>query len=79
MDINTLYKYAYWGAIEHIKTLTYLYNMCKEVGDGDSMDEYETEIEKSKTDFKTIVSELGFNFDSCIQVLDWEIRKELEK
>lgn len=78
MDKEKLYKYAYWGVSEHIKVLTCLYEMCKEVGDGDAMDEYKIKIEKAKADFKTIVLELGFDFDSCVQVLDWEIRKEFK-
>ena len=46
MDLYLIYKYAYWGAIEKLKTLTKLYNMCLEVSDGDAAEEYEIEIEK---------------------------------
>ena len=41
MDLYLMYKYAYWGAIEELKTLTKLYNMCLEVSDGDAAEEYE--------------------------------------
>ena len=75
MDLIMIYKYAYWGAIEELKTITKLYNMCIEVGDGDAAEEYEIEIEKIKSDFDFIISALGFDRDSCWQVLDCEIRK----
>ena len=61
MDLNLMYKYAYWGAIEELKTLTKLYNMCIEVSDGDAAEEYEIEIEKTKSDFNFIISALGYN------------------
>ena len=75
MDLYMMYKYAYWGVIEELKTITKLYNMCIEVGDGDAAEEYEIEIIKSKSDFVFIISALGFDRDSCWQVLDYEIRK----
>ena len=49
--------------------------MCIEVSDGDAAEEYEIEIEKTKSDFDFIISALGFDRDSCWQVLDYEIRK----
>lgn len=75
MDLNMMYKYAYWGAIEELKTITKLYNMCIEVGDGDAAEEYEIEIEKIKSDFDFIISALGYNKEASWQVLDYEIRK----
>ena len=40
MDLNMMYKYAYWGVIEELKTLMKLYDMCIEVSDGDAAEEY---------------------------------------
>ena len=74
MDLYMMYKYAYWGVIEELKTITKLYNMCIEVGDGDAAEEYEIEIEKTKSDFDFIISALGFDRDSCWQVLNYENR-----
>ena len=70
-----MYKYAYWGIIEELKMLTKLYNMCVEVSDGDAAEEYENQIQKTKLDFDFIISALGYNKESCWQVLDYEIRK----
>lgn len=75
MDLQTMYKYAYWGVIEELKMLTKLYNMCIEVRDGDAVEEYENQIQKTKLDFDFIISALGYNKESCWQVLDYEIRK----
>ena len=75
MDLYMMYKYAYWGVIEELKTLTKLYNMCTEVSDGDAAEEYEIEIEKIKSDFDFIISALGCNKEASWQVLDYEIRK----
>ena len=75
MDLQTMYKYAYWGIIEELKMLTKLYNMCMEVRDGDAVEEYENQIQKTKLDFDFIISALGYNKESCWQVLDYEIRK----
>lgn len=75
MDLQTMYKYAYWGIIEELKMLTKLYNMCIEVRDGDAVEEYENQIQKTKLDFDFIISALGYNKESCWQVLDYEIRK----
>ena len=75
MDLQTMYKYAYWGVIEELKMLTKLYNMCMEVQDGDAVEEYENQIQKTKLDFDFIISALGYNKESCWQVLDYEIRK----
>lgn len=76
MDLYLIYKYAYWGAIEELKTLTKLYNMCLEVSDGDAAEEYEIEIEKTKSNFDFIISALGYDKESCWQVLAYELRKE---
>ena len=75
MELETLYKYAYRGVIDHIKILTKLYNMCVEVGDGDAASEYEIQIENSKSDFNNIVLCLGYDLCSCYEILDYEIRK----
>lgn len=75
MDLNIMYKYAYWGIIEELKMLTKLYNMCVEVSDGDAAEGYENQIQKTKLDFDFIISALGYNKESCWQVLDYEIRK----
>ena len=61
MDLYMIHKYAYWGVIEELKTLTKLYNMCIEVSDGDAAEEYEIEIEKTKSDFNFIISALGYD------------------
>ena len=61
MDLYMIYKYAYWGVIEELKTLTKLYNMCIEVSDGDAAEEYEIEIEKTKSDFNFIISAVGYD------------------
>ena len=61
MDLYMIYKYAYWGVIEELKILTKLYNMCIEVSDGDAAEEYEIEIEKTKSDFNFIISALGYD------------------
>ena len=70
-----MYKYAYWGVIEELKTLIKLYNMCIEVGDGDASDEYLIRINETKSDFDYIISALGYNREACWQVLDYEINK----
>ena len=70
-----MYKYAYWGVIEELKTLMKLYNMCIEVGDGDASDEYLIRINETKSDFDYIISALGYNREACWQVLDYEINK----
>lgn len=75
MDLQTIYKYAYWGVIKEIKTMTTLYNMCIEVGDGDASKEYENQIQNLKLDFDFIIQCLGYDKESCWQVLDYEIRK----
>ena len=49
--------------------------MCLEVSDGDAAEEYEIEIEKTKSNFDFIISALGYDKESCWQVLDYEIRK----
>ena len=61
MELRTIYEYAYWGVIDKLKTLTKLYNMCIEVGDGDASEEYEIAIEKIKSDFNIIISALGYD------------------
>ena len=75
MELRTIYEYAYWGAVEHLDVLNRLYNMCLEVSDGDAAEEYEIEIEKTKSNFDFIISALGYDKESCWQVLDYEIRK----
>lgn len=70
-----MYKYAYWGVIEELKTLMKLYNMCIEVGDGDALDEYLIRINETKSDFDFIISALGYDKESSWQVLDYELRK----
>lgn len=70
-----MYKYAYWGVIEELKTLMKLYNMCIEVGDGDASDEYLIRINETKSDFDYIISALGYDKEACWQVLDYEINK----
>ena len=75
MDIIQLYKYAYWGTIDHLRTITKLYNMCIDSGDGDAAEEYEIQIQKAKSDFDFIVSALGYDMEACHQVLDYELRK----
>ena len=70
-----MYKYAYWGVIEELKTLMKLYNMCIEVGDGDASDEYLIRINETKSDFDFIISALGYDKESSWQVLDYELRK----
>ena len=76
MDLLMMYKYAYWGVIEELKTLMKLYNMCIEVGDGDASDEYLIRINETKSDFDFIISALGYDKESSWQVLDYELRKE---
>ena len=71
-----MYKYAYWGVIEELKTLMKLYNMCIEVGDGDASDEYLIRINETKSDFDFIILALGYDKESSWQVLDYELRKE---
>ena len=78
MEQNTIMEYAYWGVIEEIATLTRLRDMCLEVSDGDTANEYENRIEKSKSDFDFIIQSLGYNKESCLEVLDYEIRKKVE-
>ena len=56
MDLLMMYKYAYWGVIEELKTLMKLYDMCIEVGDGDASDEYLIRINETKSDFDFIIS-----------------------
>lgn len=73
-----MYEYAHWGAIEKLKTITQLYNMCIEAGDGDAAEEYKIEIEKIKSDFDIIVRALGYDKEASWQVLDYEIRKVCE-
>ena len=75
MDITILYKYAYQGVIERILTLTKLYNMCVEVGDGDAAEEYEIQIQKTKSDFDSIILTLGLNREETYELLDWEIER----
>lgn len=75
MDTKVLYEYAYQGVIERILTLTKLYNMCVEAGDGDAMDEYLIAISKTKSDFDFIISVLGFDRDECWKCLNWEIER----
>lgn len=75
MDLLMMYKYAYWGVIEELKTLMKLYNMCIEVGDGDASDEYLIRINETKSDFDFIISALGYDKESSWQVLDYELRK----
>lgn len=75
MDLIQIYKYAYWGAIEHLRTITKLYNMCIDVGDGEAADEYKIQIQNSKSDFEFIVSALGYDMEACHQILDYELRK----
>lgn len=70
-----MYKYAYWGVIEELKTLMKLYDMCIEVGDGDASDEYLIRINETKSDFDFIISALGYDKEACWQVLDYEINK----
>ena len=75
MDLLMMYKYAYWGVIEELKTLMKLYNMCIKVGDGDASDEYLIRINETKSDFDFIISALGYDKESSWQVLDYELRK----
>ena len=75
MDLLMMYKYAYWGVIEELKTLMKLYDMCIEVGDGDASDEYLIRINETKSDFDFIISALGYDKESSWQVLDYEINK----
>jgi hypothetical protein len=49
--------------------------MCVEVSDGDAAEEYKIRIQKTKSDFDFIISVLGYDKESCWQVLDYEIRK----
>lgn len=76
MDLLMMYKYAYWGVIEELKTLIKLYDMCIEVGDGDASDEYLIRINETKSDFDFIISVLGYNKEASWQVLAYELRKE---
>ena len=69
-----MYKYAYWGVIEELKTLIKLYDMCIEDGDGDASDEYLIRINKTKSDFDFIISVLGYDKESSWQVLAYELR-----
>lgn len=75
MDLLIIYRYAYWGAIKEIKTITTLYNMCVEVGDGDAAEEYASLLVNLKADFDYIISALGYDKEACWQVLDYEINK----
>lgn len=75
MTEHLLYEYAYWGVIHHIKVLNTLYKLCKEVEDEKSTSEYEMRIEKSKEDFVDVVNNLGFDLESSMQVLEYEIKK----
>ena len=75
MDLLIIYRYAYWGAIKEIKTITTLYNICVEVGDGDSAEEYASLLVNLKADFDYIISALGYDKEACWQVLDYEINK----
>lgn len=75
MDLLMMYKYAYWGVIEELKTLIKLYDMCIEDGDGDASDEYLIRINKTKSDFDFIISALGYDKESSWQVLAYELRK----
>ena len=70
-----MYKYAYWGVIEELKTLMKLYDMCIEVGDGDASDEYLIRINKTKFELDCIISVLGYDKESSWQVLAYELRK----
>lgn len=76
MDLNMMYKYAYWGVIEELKTLMKLYDMCIEVGDGDAAEEYLIRINETKSDFDFIISVLGYDKEASWQVLAYELRKE---
>ena len=76
MDLLIIYRYAYWGVIHEIKTITSLYNMCVEVGDGDAAEEYENLLEDLKSDFNYIISALGYDKESSWQVLTYELKKE---
>ena len=76
MDLNMMYKYAYWGVIEELKTLMKLYDMCIEVSDGDAAEEYLIRINETKSDFDFIISVLGYNKEESWQVLAYELRKE---
>ena len=62
MDLLIIYRYAYWGAIKEIKTITTLYNMCVEVGDGDAAEEYASLLVNLKADFDYIISSLYLVF-----------------
>lgn len=75
MDLWMMYKYAYWGVIERLKTLTKLRGICLEVSDGDAAEEYEIEIEKTKSDFDCIISALGLNCEETYELLNWEIER----
>ena len=75
MDLNMMYKYAYWGVIEELKTLMKLYDMCIEVNDGDAAEEYLIRINETKSDFDFIISVLGYNKEASWQVLAYELRK----
>lgn len=60
MDMMLLYKYAYWGVINHLKTLKKLREMCIDVCDGDAFDEYDMKIEKVIEDLIFIENVLGY-------------------
>lgn len=60
MDMKLLYEYAYWGVIEHLDVLNRLRNMCAEVGDGDTFDEYDMKIKKVTDDLIFIENVLGY-------------------
>lgn len=75
MDMIQIYKYAYWGAIEHLKTITKLYNVCIDSVDYNTAEEYNIKLQKAISDFEFIVSILGYDIESCRQILDYELRK----
>lgn len=59
MDLYMIHKYAYWGAISHLEILEKLHDMCLEVNDGDAVEEYEIQIEKTKSDLEYLEKVIG--------------------
>ena len=55
MTMTQMYKYAEMGALNYLETLETLLEMCIEVGDEDTADEYRNRIEVVRFDIHSLM------------------------
>lgn len=69
MTLWKTYKYALNGAIERLKTLIVLRDMCAEVNDMDTYDEYDKIISTVEEDIKFLCSVLELDYEMEVSII----------